>query len=179
VSLHRAPVSRTAPILVLLALAGCSSNSRASTVTYNAVVTTDDGGTTVERVKLTDDGEGTLVAEVVDTLDLGYGALPFLVGEGRVPEATADVPPECLANQSLPIDMATPCVVAPLLERLDAMLQTHRLVRDDVLLTGVFNTGFSEAYTEGLVKAMATDADTYAESLGYASDFAPEETPAN
>lgn len=165
------------PVLVVGAVAACSGGPSPQNVSYNAVVTLDDVETSISLVKLTEDDNGTLTGEVLDTAALGYDGLPFLVGQGRVPEGQANVPPECLGNEPLGIDMATPCVVAPVLELLDAILEKRGLARAEVVLTGVFHTGGHDDYTTMQIQEVATDADTYAASLGYASDIASNEVP--
>ena len=165
--------------LLAIAVSACSQQSDPAGPTYNAVVTTDEAQTSLELVKLTYDDTEAPQVEILGYVEMGYGALPFLVNLGEVPEPRTDVPSRCLASRTLGIDDATPCLAAPTLGQLDPVLAAQGLSRAEVVLSGVFNTGFNESYTEPLVDDLATRTDQYAETQGYSSEIGPDRVEAS
>jgi hypothetical protein len=161
---------------VAVSAVACTS-SDPPTVTYNALITTDDDVTSVELVRLVDGGGSSVRVESLDSFQLDYGGMPFLVGQGWVPPTEIDVPSTCLGSQTLGIADAAPCLVEPLLRRLGSVTGDLGLDRQQVVLTAVFNTGSDEAYTEELIGLLAQEAATCAASAGYESQITPEEEP--
>jgi hypothetical protein len=158
--------------------AGACTSSDPPAATYNAVITTDDDVTRVELVRLVDGGGSSVRVESLDSFQLDYGGMPFLVGQGWVPPTEIDVPSGCLGRETLGIADALPCLVEPLLRRLDSTVADLGLTRQQVVLTAVFNTGSDEAYTEELIGLLAQEAASCAATVGYESQIAPEEEPA-
>lgn len=165
--------------LALLVFGCGSSNTNNDDVTFVAEITTDEQDTTVQLLKLTNNGTDTPLVDLLHTFNMGYGAMPFLVNRGRVPYAQFDMPPKCTNSDTLGLDDALPCVVAPLLVRLDSVIGQFGLSRNNVVLTGVFNTNNNENHTQGLIYELSDVADTYAESLNYMSDIVYAEESEN
>ncbi len=167
--LHIAAFSIGLALLIL----GCSSShtNNNDDVTFVAEITTDEQDTTVQLVKLTNNGTDTPIVDLLHTFNMGYGAMPFLENRGRVPYTQFDMPPKCTSSDTLGLDDALPCVVAPLLARLDLVIGQFGLSRNNVVLTGVFNTNNNENHTQSLIDKLSEVADKYAESLNYMSDI--------
>jgi hypothetical protein len=169
---------RVTAIMCLAFSAVACTSSDPPAATYNAVITTDDDETRVELVRLIDGGGSSVRVESLDSFQLDYGGMPFLVGQGWVPPTEIDVPPRCLGSQTLGIADAVPCLVEPLLRRLDSVTGDLGLDRQNVVLTAVFNTGSDEVYTEELIGLLAQEAATCAVTAGYESQITPTEEPA-
>ncbi len=164
-------------ISLALAAAACSSQSSTPTnsVSYNAILATDDRETTVQLVKLTADGAGTVEGEILGEVGLGYGEMPFLLGQGKVPGSGTVAPPECLVSQSMGPGMIDACVTSPALTWIDWIAGQYAIPQDEVVITASYDTSSSESYQTPLVDAAATATDVFAEGLGYTSSIIPEE----
>jgi hypothetical protein len=89
------------------------------------------------------------------------------------------MPPKCTNSDTLGLNDALPCMVVPMLAQLDSVIGQFGLSRNNVVLTGVFNTDNNENHTQDLICELSEAADTYAEKLSYMSDIAYEEESEN
>ena len=149
-----APRAEGGLLLISAALAmlllGCGSSSPG--VNWVASVATDDDSTSVQLVKLVDEGGEAPVVEEVGVWYLDYGAMKFALNQGSVPGSTSGLPASCEAGTSLGEDDAGPCVFRPMLGAFASTLSDNGIQKEDVAVLLSYGTSDNEAYTLDVVE---------------------------
>lgn len=151
------------------ALIGCGSDG--SSNSYIATITTDESETTLDLYATTaDETEVTYL----ESFNLGYGGMNFLIDQGSVPDWQTDVPDDCKGSTTLGVDQVAPCVFAPLLQTMNAAYMSPK---DIIAVTAVFSKNENELLEEDTTQ-LTESVDDHLDGEGYDAQISydPEAT---
>jgi 1-phosphatidylinositol phosphodiesterase len=167
------PSSQVAIALSAL-LAGCAASSGAPESTVIANVTVSEDTTSLDLVRLVDNGTSSPTAVSLGSWELDFGGLPFAIDQGSVPSWQTGVAPECLGSETLGAAFAGQCVFQPLVDEFSTALADYGIARDQVTVEISFQIPEDPddgsgvpVYTQEKIAGADLALDTYASSIGF------------
>ena len=129
-------------ILVAVILSSCggssvtpASENNPTEASYVVNVATDSTDTTIQLLRLMDDGLMQPTVEIVDTVSLGYGAVDFISSSGSVPEGQEGLPSRCRATGRLTMDDVLPCWGKPVLSIINSLASARGIGFSEIVVT--------------------------------------------
>ena len=147
-------------ILVTLIFSSCgggnvtpgSEDGPNSEVSYVVNVATDSTDTTIQLLRLTDDGVMQPNVEILDAVSLGYGAVDFISSSGSVPEDKEGLPIRCRLTGRLTMDDVVPCWGKPVLAIINSLADAWGVSFSEIVVTAqVLTPNSYQTSTDGAV----------------------------
>lgn len=149
-------------IALLLSACGSGSSDQSKTSPV-ASIFTDENETTLHLYATSEQNEQGNDFNLIESFDLGYGGMNFLIGQGTVPNWQNDVPTECKDTAPLGPDKIASCVFAPLLQKMNSK---YGWAKNSISVTAVFTKNDNPQLEEN-VAPLAKAADEDLDRTGY------------